>query len=436
MSVVDGKLLVFQKPKLSLQGETRSFPVDDESLDFERSAQEEHGSHLNDVFRRAIRRALEALLDEEMRALVGAAKWQRTASRTDDYNGSYPRGLTTSLGKIKVAIPRSRESGSPCDLLGRYSRRSGEIDDSIVEAYVHGVSTRGMGEVTKALLDERVSRSTVSRITKVLETKVEELRRAPIEKPVRYLYLDATFLDARWARSVENVSALIAYGVDTDGYRRLLAVTIGASESEESWTELLQQLLERGLRGVKLVIADAHAGLAKAARRLLPEAALQRCVVHLERNVLAKTPARLRERLGRELSEVFKATSAKDARERLDALKAGLGKQVPEAIEILVHGFSAATQYFLFPEEHWIRLRTTNGVERLNREVKRRVDAIGAFPDRASALRLVTAVALKATEIWRTRRYLDMSEDVIRGTPLDESGARSTNGTHAASKIP
>lgn len=410
--------------------------MEDESLGLELPTQEEHGSHLNEVFRDAIRRALECLLEEEILALVGAPRRKRTAGRKDNYNGSYPRGLLTSLGRIEVSVPRSRSNGSPCDVIGRYQRRADAIDDSIVAAYVRGVSTRGMGDVTKALLGENVSRSTVSRITKELEAEVEALRRAPIEKPMRYLFLDATFLDARWARAVENVSALVAYGVDTDGRRRLLAVTIGASESDESWTELLQQLLDRGLKGVKLVIADAHAGLAKAVRRFLPEAPLQRCVVHLERNVLAKAPHRLRKRLGHEVSEIFKATSAKDARQRLDELKNGLGKQVPEALEVLVQGFSAATQYFAFPKEHWIRIRTTNGLERLNREIKRRIDAVGAFPDRASALRLITAVSLRATRVWGARRYLDMSKAVIRGTPLDDAPAQPSNNNGHTAKSP
>jgi transposase-like protein len=237
-----------------------------------------------------------------------------------------------------------------------------------------------MGKVTKALLGEGVSRSTVSRITKELEDQVEALKKAPIDGPITYLYLDATFLDARWARTVENVSALVAYGVGANGHRQLLAITVGAEESEASWTELLQQLLDRGLSGVKLVIADAHAGLAKAVRLLLPEVRQQRCTVHLQRNVLTKAPHRLRARIAKEVSHVFTAPSLKEARHRLDQLKAGLGKQVPEAIEVLVAGFPAATRFYAFPVAHWKRIRSTNSLERLHGEIKRRTRAVGAFP--------------------------------------------------------
>jgi transposase-like protein len=357
----------------------------------------------------AIRLVIENVLQEEVRELVGARRFERLSQRKDVRNGTYLRRLLTSLGQLEVNVPRTRESGSACDTLGRYQRRAAEVDDLIAEAYVSGVSTRKMGAVTEALLGERVGRSTVSRVTQRLEDEVEALRTAPIEGPIRYLYLDATFLDARWARTVENVAALIAYGVGADGKRRLLGVTIGPEESEASWTELLEQLVARGLSGVELVIADAHAGLSKAVRRLLPEAKQQRCVVHLERNVLTKTPARLRGRLARQVAAIFQAPNKAEAAKRLATLEAALGAQVPEALACLTQGFEAATQFYAFPATHWIRLRSTNGLERLHGEIKRRIRAVGAFPDRASALRLIVAVALRVTAIWDDRRYLDMT---------------------------
>ncbi len=341
--------------------------------------------------------------------MIGARRYERLGTRKDQRNGTYLRRLLTSMGLIELAVPRTRASGSPIDVLGRYQRRTDEIDNAITSAYVQGVSTRDMGRVTTALMGESVSRSTVSRVTKQLGDDVESLRKAPLTSAYPYLYLDATFVDARWARKVENVSALVAYGVNEDGHRQLLAVTIGAEESEASWTELLQQLVERGLHGMRLYIADGHLGLRAAARRLLPEAQYQRCTVHLERNVLAKAPQRLRPRLAKAVSAIFDAPDEREAKKRLAALKAGLGTQVPEAMECLDAGFADATRFFAFPKEHWRRIRSTNGLERLHGEVKRRTRAVGAFPDRASALRLITAVALQTTRIWSDRRYLDMS---------------------------
>ena len=256
-----------------------------EIVEIGRATQDELRDDLRELFQGAIRLTLEMVLEEELKAMVGARRFERVGSRKDHRNGTYLRRLLTSLGQIEVAMPRSRDNGSPADVIGRYQRRSPELDEMMVEAYVSGVSQRKMGDVTEALMGERVGRSTVSRVAKRLDEAVEGLRRAPIEGPHPYLYLDATFLDARWARKVENVSALVAYAVGPEGHRRLLAVTLGAEESQQSWSELLEQLQDRGLGGVELVIADEHAGLAAAVRRFLPEARRQRCTVHLQRNV-------------------------------------------------------------------------------------------------------------------------------------------------------
>ena len=360
-----------------------------EVAELELPTQENFQADLRTVFQGAVRLALESVLEEVVRDMIGARRWQRLGSRKDVRNGTYLRRLVTSMGAIDVVVPRTRENGSPIDVVGRYRRRAAEIDAGIVSAYVSGASTRDVGKITEALMGEQVSRSTVSRVTKTLDEKVNELRKAPIAGPIPYLFLDATFLDARWARTVENVSALVAYGIGLDGKRQLLAVTIGAEESEDSWSDLLAQLNERGLSGVELVVADAHAGLGKAVRKHLPEAPLQRCTVHLQRNVLAKAPQRLRGRLAKAITQVFEAPSKAEAKKRVEALASGLGKQVPEAIACLEGGFEAATHFYAFPREHWHRIRSTNGLERLHGEIKRRTRAVGAFPDRASALRLV-----------------------------------------------
>jgi len=382
-----------------------------EVAELELPTQENFRTDLRALCQGAIRVALEVVLEEEIRELVGARKWERQAQRIDSRNGTYLRRLITSMGAIDLAVPRARDGGSAGGaVFERYKRRSADVDDTMVAAYVHGASTRDIGQITEALMGEHVSRSTVSRAAKTLAIKVEDLRKAPIEGPIPYLFLDATFLDARWAREVENVSVLVAYGVGLDGHRQLLAITIGAEESEASWSDLLAQLNERGLSGVQLVIADAHAGLAKAVRHHLPEAQQQRCVVHLQRNIVGKAPQKLRARLAKAVWQVFLAPSKTEARRRMAELAAGLGRQLPESMACLDAGFEAATKFYAFPRAHWHRIRSTNGLERLHGEIKRRTNAVGAFPDRGSALRLVTAVALNVTAIWTDRRYLDMSQ--------------------------
>jgi putative transposase len=359
--------------------------------------------------RLAVQRTIQVVVDEELERLVGAGPYQRSDQRVDVRNGSYDRRVVTTTGEVEVRIGRTRAGGAATQPLGQYRRRQREIDDAITETYVRGASTRDIAPITKALLGTRVSRSTVSRVTRRLEDEVEALRKEPITEPVAYLYLDATFIDARWARSVENVSALVAYGVGPDGHRRLLAVHIGTEESEASWADLLRELVERGLSGVRLVIADAHAGLRLAVRKALPEAREQRCTVHLMRNVLAHVPARHRKRIGRELVAVLHAASLVDAKKVLRSFRHRFAGQFPEAVTCLEGGFDAGTQYFDFPEDHWLRIRSNNGLERLNREIKRRTRAVGAFPDRASALRLITTVAQQSVSAWCNRVYLDMT---------------------------
>ena len=351
-----------------------------EIVEIGRATQDELRDDLRELFQGAIRLTLEMVLEEELKAMVGARRFERVGSRKDHRNGTYLRRLLTSLGQIEVAMPRSRDNGSPADVIGRYQRRSPELDEMMVEAYVSGVSQRKMGDVTEALMGERVGRSTVSRVAKRLDEAVEGLRRAPIEGPHPYLYLDATFLDARWARKVENVSALVAYAVGPEGHRRLLAVTLGAEESQQSWSELLEQLQDRGLGGVELVIADEHAGLAAAVRRFLPEARRQRCTVHLQRNVGARVPHRLRKRVAREVSVIFQTSGLAEAKKLLGEFGARWKKELPEAVEVLERGFGAATQFYAFPEAHWPRLRTTNSLERLHGEIKRRIQGRRRLP--------------------------------------------------------
>ena len=371
--------------------------------------QEEIRQDLGVLLRGAIRAGLEVVLAEELERVVGADWYARVSGRRDRRNGVYVRRLLTSLGTIELTVPRTRGRGSVHAVVGRYRRRTAEVDALLTAGYVHGVSHRKAGELTHALLGERVSRSAVSRVAKQLDAQVAALQRAPIAGAHPYLYLDATFLHARWARAVESVAALVAYAVGPEGHRQLLGVSLGAEESEASWSALLEQLTQRGLTGVRLVIADEHAGLAAAVRRWWPEVPRQRCTVHLMRNVLTQVPARLRPRVARELGATFRAPSLASARQRLTELVGRWGKQLPEAMACLQHGFAGATVFYTFPAAHWKKIRTTNGLERLHGEIKRRIRSVGAFPDRASALRLITAVALKVAGIWRDRRYVDVS---------------------------
>lgn len=399
-----------RRPKPVAQEEVVADPEDpirDDTL--ERVPEEVVQTDLRELFRGAVKATLELVLEETVKEIVGAKKWERTKARVDSRNGSYMRGLLTSLGHIDVRMPRARNGGAPVHVLGAYERRSSELDEAITSAYVKGVSTRGMGDVVEALTGNGLGRSSVSRVTQQLEERIEALRSRPLEGGYPYLFLDATYFKARWARKVESVPALIAYGVNQAGKRELLAVEIGTEESATTWSSLIGGLLARGLDGVRLVISDAHEGIWAAVREHLPEVPHQRCVVHLMRNVGSHVPHRLRERVLGQVSAIFKAESLAEAKKLFDQLKRRWSKELPEAVACLENGFRDATQFYAFPKQHHERIRSSNNLERLNREIKRRIRAIDSFPDRASARRLITAIALEAAELWQARRYLDMS---------------------------
>ena len=237
-----------------------------EIVEIGRATQDELRDDLRELFQGAIRLTLEMVLEEELKAMVGARRFERVGSRKDHRNGTYLRRLLTSLGQIEVAMPRSRDNGSPADVIGRYQRRSPELDEMMVEAYVSGVSQRKMGDVTEALMGERVGRSTVSRVAKRLDEAVEGLRRAPIEGPHPYLYLDATFLDARWARKVENVSALVAAEEAPGRVRRTLEEGAARGRGGPG----------AGLRGSDAVLRVPRGALAPAAYHQQPRAAARR----------------------------------------------------------------------------------------------------------------------------------------------------------------
>jgi len=394
-----------------LEGQVRDAVIEGCVRDavFERVPDEEIQTDLGAVFRAAAKAGLELVLEEVLREVVGVSKWAKAKTRNDSYNGSYLRGLLTSMGHIEIKMPRARKAGAPVGVIGAYKRRSAEVDEAIVSAYVKGVSTRGVGSVVEALAGNSLSSSAVSRVTTRLEEKVEELRTRKLEGKYPYLFLDATYLKARWARSVESVPVLIAYGVNEAGKRELLAVEVGTEESGIVWGRLLGGLIKRGLQGVMLVISDDHEGIKAAAREHLPEVPHQRCVFHLNRNVGSHVTRRLRKRVQGEVSAIFKSKDLDQAKSRLAKFKDRWTKELPEAVKCLKEGFPAASRFFAFPAEHYPRIRTNNGLERLNREIKRRTKAIDSFPDRESAVRLVVAVAANAAQAWERRRYVDTS---------------------------
>ena len=351
------------------------------------------------------------MLEAEADRLCGAGRYERSPDRADTRAGHYRRGLQTKAGEVELKVPKLRTLAFETSIIERYRRRESSVEESLVEMYLAGVSVRRVEDITEALWGTRVSPSVVSDLNQKIYEQIEAWRNRPIEGEHAYVYLDGIWLKRSWGGEVRNVAVLVAIGVDAEGFREVLGVCEGAKEDAESWLQFVRHLKQRGLRGVRLVISDKCVGLVEAIGECCPEARWQRCVVHFYRNVFTTVP----KARGREVAAMLKAIHAQEDRVAAEA-KAALVVQKLQAMRLgkaasIVHeGVHETLTYLAFPREHWIRIRTNNPLERLNREIRRRTRVVGAFPDGRSALMLVAArLRHVAGTKWGTRRYLDMT---------------------------
>ena len=366
---------------------------------------------LEDRVRDAIKGVLEQVMEEEMTAQLQAKHRERTERRRGERNGHYGRALTTTAGHIEqIRVPRAREMPFLTEVFERYRRMTGSLEEAVLEMYLQGVSTRKVEQITGKLSGTRISKDAVSRIVGRFDDVFSEWRTRQLDKSrsYPYLYVDATYLKARWAGAVRDVALLVAVGVNDQGYREVLAVEAAAGERTETYRGMLQGLVERGLRGVKLVISDDHEALKSAVKVELPGAAWQRCVVHFERNILAHVPQTEVKAVAADLKVVFKAARRETAEGLAASFSERYSELYPKAVASLTRGLDEALTYTSFPSSHHRLIRTTNGLERVFREVKRRTRVVGVFPNEQSAETLATAVLLRVSEDWAERKYLDM----------------------------
>jgi putative transposase len=379
--------------------------------------------HVDGVVRDAVEETLNALLDAEADALCGAKKYERSPDRTDYRAGSYSRTFHTKAGEVELKVPKLRRATFESQVIERYKRRESSVEEALVEMYLAGVSVRRVEDITEALWGTRVSPSTVSDLNQKIYARIHEWRNRPIDKEHPYVYLDGVWLSREFGGEVRPVAVLVAIGVNADGFREILGVAEGAKEDAESWRAFLRQLKERGLRGVRLVISDKCLGLVEALGEFYPEAAWQRCVVHFYRNVMRVVPTGK----VREVLALLKAVHAQEDREaarvKAEQVVAKLeGMRLSKAAELVRASVAETLAYMAFPREHWLRIRTNNPLERLNREIKRRTRVVGAFPDGESALVLVAArLRHMAGTKWGTRRYLNM--DKLRVVEVEKESA-------------
>jgi putative transposase len=366
-----------------------------------------------DFLREIVERVLQEMLEVEMTEHLGAAPYERSATRTGHRNGYKPRTLRTRVGTLNLAVPQDREGTFSTRLFSRYQRNEKALCLALMEMYVEGVSIRKVKEVTEELCGTSFSKSLVSSLAGSLDSELEAWRNRRLEaRAYPYVFVDARYEKVRVDRRVVNQGVLIVSGVREDGFREILAVEVADTESEATYQELFRSLKRRGLSGVQLVVSDDHEGLKSAIARHFQGASHQRCQVHYARNHLGMVGAARRKELGADLRAIFAAPDRKQALTIASSVAEKWRKKGNEKVaEHLEEHIEECLSCLAFPESHRRRIRTTNGLERLNQEIKRRSRVVRIFPNREACLRLVSALAIEQSEEWLTgRRYLDMQE--------------------------
>ena len=354
--------------------------------------------------------ALQELIEAELTATIGAAPGEHTSERVTHRNGHRPKLLSTPAGDVELGIPKLRHGSFFPELLEPRRRIDKALWAVIMTAYITGTSTRKVDDLVKALgCESGISKSTVSRICTLIDADVTVLRTRRLDhQPFVYVWLDATYVHVRVNRHVVSKAIVIATGLRADGHREVLGVDVGDSENETFWREFLTSLTDRGLGGVRLVISDAHAGLVKAIRRCFQDAAWQRCRVHAMRNLLSAANHRHRQVIAALIRTIFVQPDRDSARAQLRAVVEQLRPYAPAVAERLEAMEADLLAYTGFPTAHWSKIWSNNPIERLNRELKRRTDVVGIFPDRASVIRLVGAILVEINDemIAAERRYI------------------------------
>ena len=359
---------------------------------------------------------LETVLNQVLKAQateqLSAETYERTTGRKGYRNGSYERELITRAGSITLRVPRFRDGSFSTELFARYQRSEQALVLSLMEMVVHGVSTRKVTKITEELCGTEFSKSTVSDLCKQLDPAVQEWNNRSLkEHTYPFVTIDAMYVKVREEGRICSRGVLIGYGVNDQGHREILGLKVNDTESETSWGEYFTWLKERGLHGVQLVTSDHHSGLVKAIQEHFQGVAWQRCQTHFTKNVLNAAPKSLQSELKGHLRSIFEAPDMKTARIYLRQTLDAFEEKAPKAMEVLENGYEDALAVLDFPEQYRTRLRTSNGMERLNGEIRRRETVIRIFPNRASVIRLIGALLMEANEDWITRRaYMDMTE--------------------------
>ncbi len=372
-----------------------------------------------DLLREMMTYTANRMMDLDVESLTGAGYGERSADRSNSRNGYRERPWHTTVGTLDVAIPKLRKGSYFPPFLEARRTADKALVAVIQEAYVHGVSTRSVDELAKAMGLAGITKSQVSRLCEDIDERVKTFLMRPIEGAWPYLWIDATYVKVREGGRIVSVAVIIAVAANTDGRREVVGMKIGASEAEPFWTDFLRSLTRRGLRGVKLVISDSHEGLKKAVGKVF-HATWQRCAVHFMRNAMASVNVKQRGMVAAAIRTAFAQETEKEAHTEWRAVADRLRERFEKVSVLMDDAEHDVLAYMTFHKSHWSQIRSTNPLERLNREVKRRTNVVSIFPNEAAIERLVGALLLEQNDEWAvSRRY--MSLETMAGLSDDAS---------------
>ena len=362
-----------------------------------------------DFLRSLVGEVVQQVLEAEMNEALGAEKGERTPERLGYRAGYYSRTLVTRVGKLELRVPQDRQGRFRTELFERYQRSEKALVGALAEMYVQGVSTRKVKAITEELCGHEFSASTISRFNKGLDEELGKFARRRLEEDYAYVILDARYEKVREDGVIRSQAVLVAIGINWDGRRCVLAVELANRESRSSWRELLLDLRQRGLEGVIFVVSDDHPGLKKAIQEVLPEAAWQRCYVHFLRNAMDHLPRKADDDCLMELRWIYDRRNLEEARQDLAAWLRKWGSRYPKLCDWVEANIEETLTFYRLPRQHHKHMKSTNMLERLNEEIKRRTLVVRIFPNLPSCLRLVRALAAETHENWiEATRYLNM----------------------------